>query len=260
MNLVHERLNALADPLKLQGMAVHAMDLAQQAARQEWDYLTFFEKILQAETAERFSKKQQMFIRMAGFPSLKTWDDFDYQLASGVPKPMIQQLESLAFIERAENVILLGPSGVGKTHIASALGYKAVQTGIKTRFTSASDLILQLSIAQRQGKYKAVMQRSVIAPKLLIIDEIGYLPFDANDSKLLFDVVAKRYEKGSMILTSNLPFGQWGQTFANDTALTSAMLDRILHHSHVVQIKGESYRLKEKKQAGLMGDTSALIK
>jgi len=100
----------------------------------------------------------------------------------------------------------------------------------------------------------------VIAPKLLIIDEIGYLPFDANDSKLLFDVVAKRYEKGSMILTSNLPFGQWGQTFANDTALTSAMLDRILHHSHVVQIKGESYRLKEKKQAGLMGDTSALIK
>lgn len=260
MNLAHERLNALADNLKLQGMAVHAMDLAQQAAKQEWDYLTFFEKILQAETTERFSRKQQMFTRMAGFPSLKTLDDFDYQFASGVPKPMIQQLESLAFIERAENVILLGPSGVGKTHIASALGYKAVQAGMKTRFTSASDLILQLSTAQRQGKYKSVMQRSVIAPKLLIIDEIGYLPFDANDSKLLFDVIAKRYEKGSMILTSNLPFGQWGQTFANDTALTSAMLDRILHHSHVVQIRGDSYRLKEKKQAGLMGDTSGLVK
>ena len=152
--------------LNYKGMAVHAMDLAQQAAKQEWDYLTFFEKILQAETAERFSKKQQMFIRMAGFPSLKTLGDFDYQFASGVPKPMIQQLESLAFIERAENVILLGPSGVGKTHIASALGYKAVQAGIKTRFTSASDLILQLSIAQRQGTRDEVTPRRGVLPSI----------------------------------------------------------------------------------------------
>ena len=151
---------------------------------------------------------------------------------------------------------LLGPSGTGKTHIAIALGYKAVQAGLKTRFISASDLILQLTTAQRQGKYKSVMQRSVVAPKLLIIDEIGYLPFDTSESKLLFEVIAKRYEKGSIILTSNLPFGQWGQTFANDTALTSAMLDRILHHSHILQIKGDSYRLKEKKQAGLLTQSS----
>jgi DNA replication protein DnaC len=114
-------------------------------------------------------------------------------------------------------------------------------------------LILQLTIAQRQDKYKQVMQRSVLAPKLLIIDEVGYLPFTAQESKLLFEVIAKRYEKGSVILTSNLPFGQWGQIFANDTALTSAMLDRILHHSHIVPIKGDSYRIREKKQAGLMG-------
>ena len=252
MSLILERLTTLTEPLKLQTMAVHAADLAQQAAQQEWDYLTFFEKLLQAETNERFARKQAMFTRMAGFPSIKTLAEFDYQFAAGAPKAMIQQLESLAFIERAENVVLLGPSGVGKTHIASALGYKAVQAGLKTRFVSASDLILQLSTAQRQGKYKSVMQRSVLAPKLLIIDEIGYLPFDANDAKLLFDVVAKRYEKGSMILTSNLPFGQWGETFANDLALTSALLDRVLHHSHIVQIKGESYRLKEKKQAGLI--------
>jgi DNA replication protein DnaC len=106
--------------------------------------------------------------------------------------------------------------------------------------------------AQRQEKYKSVMQRSVMAPRLLIIDEIGYLPFSAQEAKLLFEVIAKRYEKGPVILTSNLPFGQWGQIFANDTALTSAMLDRVLHHSHIVQIKGESYRIKEKKQAGLM--------
>ncbi|HFD12010.1 MAG TPA: transposase, partial [Crenotrichaceae bacterium] len=98
----------------------------------------------------------------------------------------------------------------------------------------------------------SVMQRSVMAPKLLIIDEIGYLPFNAQESKLLFEVIAKRYEKGSVILTSNLPFGQWGQIFADDTALTSALLDRVLHHSHILQIKGDSYRIKEKKQAGLM--------
>jgi DNA replication protein DnaC len=194
-----------------------------------------------------------MFTRMAGFPAVKTLDEFDYKFASGAPKAMIKELSSLAFIERAQNVVLLGPSGIGKTHIAIALGYKAVQAGLKTRFISASDLILQLSTAQRQDKYKTTLQRSVVAPKLLIIDEIGYLPFDANESKLLFEVIAKRYEKGSIILTSNLPFGQWGQTFANDTALTSAMLDRILHHSHVLQFKGESYRLKEKRKAGLLG-------
>jgi len=256
MNLQLERLNTLCDNLKLNSLTTHAADIAQTAAKEEWDYLHFLENLLQAETQTRAHKKQQMFTRMAGFPAIKTLEQFDYEFATGVPKTMVNELSSLAFIERAENVVLLGPSGTGKTHIAIALGYKAVQAGMKTRFISASDLILQLTTAQRQDKYKSVMQRSVIAPRLLIIDEIGYLPFDASESKLLFEVIAKRYEKGSIILTSNLAFGQWGQTFANDTALTSAMLDRILHHSHILQIKGESYRLKEKKQAGLIEQTT----
>ncbi|HDY0031249.1 ATP-binding protein, partial [Escherichia coli] len=128
---------------------------------------------------------------------------------------------------RNENIVLLGPSGVGKTHLAIAMGYEAVRAGIKVRFTTAADLLLQLSTAQRQGRYKTTLQRGVMAPRLLIIDEIGYLPF-----------------------------GQWDQTFAGDAALTSAMLDRILHHSHVVQIKGESYRLRQKRKAGVIAEAN----
>jgi DNA replication protein DnaC len=252
MNLQQARIGELTAELQLLGIDANACDLAQQAAKEEWDYLTFLEQALQCEKRSRHQRKQHIFTRMAGFPSLKTLEDFDFNFASGVPKKQVMELATLSFIERQENIVMLGPSGIGKTHIAIALGYRAVQAGIKTRFMSASDLILQLATAQRQENYKQVMQRSVLAPRLLIIDEIGYLPFNAHEAKLLFDVVAKRYEKGSIILTSNLPFGQWGQVFANDTALTSAMLDRILHHSHILQIKGESYRIKEKKQAGLM--------
>lgn len=252
MNLQLDRIGELTGELKIPGVETNAIALAQQAAKEEWDYLQFLERILASEIQQRRLRKQAMFTRLAGFPSLKSLDDFDFKFASGVPKKQVFELSTLAFIERKENIVLLGPSGVGKTHIASSLGYKATQAGIKTRFISASDLVLQLSTAQRQGKYKQVIQRSVQAPRLLIIDEIGYLPFNAQESKLLFEVIAKRYEKGSVILTSNLPFGQWGQIFAGDTALTSAMLDRILHHSHILQIKGESYRIREKKQAGLM--------
>ncbi|EFK4281536.1 TPA: ATP-binding protein [Escherichia coli] len=146
---------------------------------------------------------------------------------TGAPQKQHQSLRSLSFIERNENIVLLGPSGVGKTHLAIAMGYEAVRAGIKVSFTTAADLLLQLSTAQRQGRYKTTLQRGVMAPRLLIIDEIGYLPF-----------------------------GQWDQTFAGDAALTSAMLDRILYHSHVVQIKGESYRLRQKRKAGVIAEAN----
>lgn len=156
--------------------------------------------------------------------------------------------------------MLLGPSGVGKTHLAIALGYAATQkAGIKTRFVSAADLALQLAAAQRQGRLNEVMKRNVLAYRLLVIDEIGYLPFGREESNLFFQVIAKRYEKGSVIVTSNLPVGQWGTTNGDDT-LTAALLDRLLHHAHIVQIKGESYRLKDKKKAGfvsMQGSTSS---
>lgn len=218
--------------------------------------MDFLEHLLHEEKLARHQRKQAMYTRMAAFPAVKTFEEYDFTFATGAPQKQLQSLRSLSFIERNENIVLLGPSGVGKTHLAIAMGYEAVRAGIKVRFTTAADLLLQLSTAQRQGRYKTTLQRGVTAPRLLIIDETGYLPFSQEEAKLFFQVIAKRYEKSAMILTSNLPFGQWDQTFAGDAALTSAMLDRILHHSHVVQIKGESYRLRQKRKAGVIAEAN----
>src|SRR5690606_31482217 len=159
----------------------------------------------------------------------------------------LQELTSLAFVERKENIILLGPSGVGKSHLAVALAYSTIMRGIKVRFITAADLMLQLAIAKKQGRLDIYLKRSVLSPKLLVIDEIGYLPFGREEANLFFNVIAKRYEQGSVIVTSNLPFSQWSTAFADDQTLTAALLDRLLHHAHIVQISGNSYRLKGKR-------------
>ena len=227
MELQHQRLMALAGQLQLESLISAAPALSQQAVDQEWSYMDFLEHLLHEEKLARHQRKQAMYTRMAAFPAVKTFEEYDFTFATGAPQKQLQSLRSLSFIERNENIVLLGPSGVGKTHLAIAMGYEAVRVGIKVRFTTAADLLLQLSTAQRQGRYKTTLQRGVMAPRLLIIDEIGYLPF-----------------------------GQWDQTFAGDAALTSAMLDRILHHSHVVQIKGESYRLRQKRKAGVIAEAN----
>ena len=252
MNIQDERIQGACETLSLTAIAQHYPELAQASVDSDASYIDFLEQCLKAEQAERRSRSQAMLTKLAGFPAIKLIDDYDFTFAAGAPKKTVQTMQSLAFVERKENVIFLGPSGVGKTHLAIALGYLATQSGIKVKFTTAADLVFQLEKAQQQGRFDQYMKRTLLGPSVLIVDEVGYLPLQGNQANLFFQVIAKRYERGSVILTSNLSFGEWDSTFAGNSALTAAMLDRLLHHAHVIQIKGDSYRLKDKKKAGVL--------
>jgi DNA replication protein DnaC len=260
MNVQSERIASLCSDLKLPGIAAQHAVIAQEAARKELTFTDYLERVLKVEADARQQRSRQMLMRTASFPAIKTIEEYDFHFAVGAPQKQIQALISLSFIERHENIVLLGPSGVGKTHLAIAIGYLAAQAGIKTRFITAADLMLQLAAAQRQERYRQYLRAAIMSPRLLIIDELGYLPLTREQAHQLFQVVTKRYEVGSVILTSNLTFGQWDQTFASDTALTAALLDRLLHHAHVITIKGESYRLREKRKAGLIESKIAAAK
>lgn len=255
MSLSTSTLEELCTQLALVAVANQAPTLAQQASREEQSYLGFLEQVLRSEHQARQHRTRATLTRMASLPAIKTLEDYDFAFAVGVPKKQIMELAALNFIDRQENVILLGPSGVGKTHIACALGYLTAQAGMKVRFFTAADLVVQLQNAKRQDRYTTFVRSNILAPRLLIIDEMGYLPINHEGASELFQVVAKRYERGSIVLTSNLSFGHWDQIFAQDAALTAATLDRIVHHAHVLQIKGDSYRLKDKRKAGVIVKT-----
>ena len=246
-----ERISDLCERLSLGTMATHLPHVAEEAARHELSFQEFFERLLRAEHQERQERSRALLTRTAGFPAVKTLEQYDFEFATGTPKQLLTELSTLAFVDRAENVVLLGPSGTGKTHLAVALGYKATQSGIKTRFISAADLMLQLTTAHRQGRLQHYLRRSIQLPRLLIIDEVGYLPFSRDEASHFFQTIAQRYERGSVLITSNLPFAQWDTTFAGDATMTAAMLDRLLHHAHVAMISGDSYRLRERRKAGI---------
>jgi DNA replication protein DnaC len=256
MNLQTEHVGQLCRQLKLDRVLAEYAAAAQNAAKNKATFTDFLETVLKAETDFRAERTRQMVAKLAGFPTVKTLEVFDFGFAVGAPKALITELVTLAFVERAENVVLLGPSGVGKTHLAIALGLRATAASIKTRFITAADLMLQLQTASRQGRFANYLNHAILGLKLLIIDEIGYLPFGREEANLFFQVVAKRYERGSIVLTSSLPFAQWATAFADDATLTAAMLDRLLHHAHIAQIQDDSYRLKDKRKAGVIRKTA----
>ncbi len=184
-------------------------------------------------------------------PFRKTLEQFDFAFQPSVDERLVRQLAQLTFVNEAANIILLGPPGVGKTHLAVALGLEAIHKGYGVYFVTAHNVVEDLKRAYNDGRLERRM-RVYLAPKVLIIDEMGYLPYDRVGATLFFQLVSSRYERGSIILTSNKSFGEWGEVFG-DSVLAAAILDRLLHHSYILNIRGESYRLREKRRAGVFG-------
>lgn len=237
------------------GLSVAAAQLdgvAQQAAAHGWSYSHFLGALLDGELKARHDKRVVLNLQFARFPYLKRLADFDYAAQPGIDRRLIEELASGRYLAEGRNLIFLGPPGVGKTHLAIALGVQVAEMGHRVYFTTAMDLASKLTRAVDGNRLHRELN-ALMQPKLLIIDEIGYLPFDQVQASLLFQVICRRYQKNqSMALTSNKAFGDWGQVFGDDPVMASAALDRLLHRSTVLNIRGESYRLKEKRQAGSM--------
>jgi DNA replication protein DnaC len=249
---LNEQIEKLCRELKLPVLSKRYHELGTLAAKENWQYAEFLFEVLKCEAEGKAERSRSVLTKLAGFPTIKTLEQFDYDFTVGVNRRQIEELANLGFIKRHENIILLGQSGVGKTHLAIALAYQAVQHRYKVRFTTTADLLMQLSNAKKQKRYEQFIKQTVMAPTLLVIDEIGYFPMSKEDAHHFFQVISKRYERGATIVTSNLVFSQWAGVFANDKVVTTAILDRLLHHSHIINIQGNSYRLKEKKEAGLL--------
>lgn len=203
-------------------------------------------RLLSLEACEKFERQTQVRIIQAKFPQLKTIDTFDFAFPTSIPKQKVLAATDLSFLNNAEGIVFIGPTGTGKSHLAISLGHKAAGSGIRTLYTRAVDMINHLSASQADHSLHRVM-KYYSSPRLLIIDEVGYLPFDKQGSDHFFNVISSRYEKGSVILTTNRPFKDWGKIF-NDNTVASAVIDRLVHHSEVIKIEGPSYRLKDRKR------------
>lgn len=237
-------LNQQLRELKLGYVQQNFETLAQQAAAQQQSHVQYLAALIDGEAAARQERAVQRRIQSARFPVLKTLAQFNWTWPKKINPSQIQNLFRLRFIDEHANVIFLGGVGLGKTHLCTALAYTACLKGHSVLFASAIDIINTLSAAQRAGRLKFDMAK-YLKPALLCIDELGYLPLDKTGADLLFQIISHRYEKGSILLTTNRAFKHWPEIFNNDSTITSAVLDRLLHHAETVVIEGQSYRMKE---------------
>jgi DNA replication protein DnaC len=250
MNTPIERLHAALETLGLKAVRVRLENLLEQAAQKQPGYADFLQELLGCEVEARRERYLRARLQLAHLPFVKTFEQFDFGFQPSLDERQIRDLRTLRFVHEASNVIFLGPPGVGKTHLSVALAEAAIRAGFAAYFITAHDLVTDLSRAYREGRLDRRM-RVYLAPKVLAIDEMGYLPLDDLGATIFFQLVSGRYERGSILLTSNKSYGDWGSIFG-DPIIATAILDRLLHHSTTINIRGESYRLKERRRAGLL--------
>jgi len=242
----YERLKSNLEKLKINRILEVLDSHTRLAQERELSYTDYLDGLIAEEVSFKADRSIRTRIKMAGFPFIKTIEQFDFSFQPTLDKRKVEELFTLRFIEKCENVLFLGPPGVGKTHLSIALGVKACYQGYRVYFTTVSDMINTLHASLADNSFQRALKNLTLS-SVLIVDEIGYLPLDREGSNLFFQLVSKRYEKGSVILTSNKTFGEWGTIFA-DTVIASAILDRLLHHSIVFNIRGDSYCLKNKRR------------
>lgn len=240
---MYQKLLKNLDDLKLEKIRNYLPNYLDAISKESVSLTDSLYHLTEKEIAYRNEKTAKTRIAFSGFPFQKTLDEFDFDYQPSINKNQIYDLASLRFMEKAENILFYGSSGVGKSHLAISIGIEAANNRKITYFTSCHNIITQLNKAHSENRLEQKL-KSLTKYKLLIIDEIGYLPVDKQGANLLFQLIARRYEKNSTIITTNQPFGKWGEIFA-DATLANAMLDRLLHHSHIVKITGPSYRMKD---------------
>ena len=251
MGLAYERLHVNLEKLKLNTIATILDSYLEIAAKEECSVTEILDHLIEEECRAKDTSAIERKMRFAGFPLRKTLDEFNFTFQPSIDKKIIKELTTMRFIHNTENIVFLGPPGVGKTHLAVGLGIEAIKAGYTVYYATASELVEKLKSSSRKDMLDKKL-RNLAKFNVIIVDEIGYLPFDTEGAHCFFQLISKRYERSSMIFTSNKSYGEWGQIF-QDQVIAAAVLDRILHHCTTVNIKGDSYRLKDRRKYGLIG-------